>query len=159
MGSSDDKSARADLTTVRYCWFFNGDITHQVTNVAEDLQLARREARNTAKVLQILGVAEEYNGVNAALDILRKALDGVGDDSRALRVTTSDDAGVRALVVDALNEGLSRVDSFLVGTVREEIGDQVSRVLNTLHGESVAEAEVKTALEAGAEGSLLIQSQ
>lgn len=48
-------------------------------------------------------VPEENNTINAVLNRITKALNGVGNNRGTLRVSASEDARAGALVVDALN--------------------------------------------------------
>ena len=55
-------------------------IANEIADVAEDLQLGAREVRDASQVLEVLGVSEEDDGIEAVLDGVGELLNGVGDD-------------------------------------------------------------------------------
>lgn len=71
-----------------------------------------------------------------------------------LRVTTGDNARTRAAVIDLADEVGHGVDGVSVGTVGQEVGEQISGIRNTLHGEIAIEGALESGLEAGTESSL-----
>ena len=75
-----------------------------------------------------------------------------------LGVSSGDNASVRALVVDALDKALGGGDGRSVGAIGEEVGGQISRVGDTLHGEVVGVGTVEATLDGRSESALELNS-
>lgn len=105
MRGQDEKSAPADGI---------GDSTIH-------LGLGRGEVGDRAAVLEVLGVAEEYNALDLVLDGGGELADGIGHNRSALRVATGKDVRVGALSIRHGKETLGLVDRLARSTGGEEV--------------------------------------
>lgn len=87
---------------------------------------------DTVAVGELLGVAEEDNGLDLVADRVSELLDGAMDDGTALRVATGDNSGVGALRSSLDEEVLHEVLGGTVSATGEVVGGQGSGVGDTL---------------------------
>lgn len=103
-------------------------IADGIGGAAVDLGLVRGKVGDTAVVLLVLGVAEEDDALDLVLDGRVELADGVGDDRRALAVSTSDNRRVGTLGVCQGEETLALVDGVPVRAGGQQVGSQLGLI-------------------------------
>jgi hypothetical protein len=121
VASSDHKATAADT----------------VGNVAEGEGLLRWEVGDLAILLGIAGVAVKHDTSDLVIDGSGNTLDGSDHDGSALRVTTGNDDGVRALGGSKVEKALGLAVGSAVGSFRKGVGAYAGGVgaANTLAGD------------------------
>jgi len=111
-----------------------GAPANRVGGGAVHLGLGLGEVGDLAKVLEVLGVAEQDDTLDLVLDCGGELGDSVGHDRSSLGVATRNDGGRGTLGVGHLEETLGLVDGALRGAGRKEVLSQPCgvRAANTL---------------------------